>query len=72
MRYISKIIPVPCRFSENESYSSEHLVSCRAKRQRYISKFNKAINPTAELLIQNPDIDKINENNDLPDNQRRI
>ena len=68
MRYISKIIPVPCRFSENESYSSEHLVSCRAKSLRYISKFNKAINPTAELFIQNSEIDKINENNNLLDN----
>ena len=68
MRYISKIIPVPCRFSENESYSSEHLVSCRANSQRYISKFNKAINPTAELFIQNSEIDKINENNNLLDN----
>ena len=68
MRYISKIIPLPCRFSENESYSSEDLVSCRAKSQRYISKFNKAINPTAELFIQNSEIDKINENNNLLDN----
>ena len=65
MSYISKRIPIPRQFPEEEGYRSEYLVSCRNKRQRYIAKFNKAINTVTELIIQNVDIDEINKSNDL-------
>ena len=41
------------------------LVSCRNKRQRYTTKFNKANNTVTELIIQNADIDEINKICDL-------
>ena len=59
MSYISKRIPILCQFPEEEGYRSEYLVSCRNKRQRYIAKFNKAINTVTKLIIQNADIDEI-------------
>ena len=65
MTYISKRIPIPRQFPEEEGYRSEYLVSCRNKRQRYIAKFNKAINTVTELIIQNADIDEINKSNEL-------
>ena len=65
MSYISKRVPIPRHFPEEEGYRSEFLVSCRNKRQRYITKFNKAINTVAELIIQNVDVDEINKRNDL-------
>ena len=48
-----------------KAYRSEYLVSCRNKRQRYITKFNKAINTVTELITQNSDSDDINKSNDL-------
>ena len=65
MSYISKRIPIPRQFPEEEGYRSEYLVSCRNKRQRYIAKFNKAINTVTELIMQDVDIDEINKSNDL-------
>ena len=65
MSYISKRVPIPRQFPEDEGYRSEYLVSCRNKRQRYITKFNKAINTVTELITQNSDSDDINKSNDL-------
>ena len=65
MSYISKRIQTQRQFPEVEGYTSEYLVSYRNKRQRYIAKFNKAINTVTELIIQNADIDEINKSNDL-------
>ena len=48
-----------------EGYRSEYLVSYKNKRQRYIAKFNKAINTVTKVIIQNADIDEINKSNDL-------
>ena len=62
---ISKRLPIPRQFPEEEGYRSEYLVSCQNKRQRHITKFIKAINTVTELIIKNADIDKINESNDL-------
>ena len=65
MSYISKRVPIRRQFPEEESYRSEYLVSCRNKRQRYITKFNKAINTVTELIIQNSDSDEVNKSNNL-------
>ena len=65
MSYISKIVPIPRQFQEEEDYRSEYLVSCRNKRQRYITKFNKATDMVTELIIQNADTDEINKSNNL-------
>ena len=65
MSYISKRIPIPRQFPEEEGCRSEHLVRCRNKRQRYIAKFNKAIHTVTEFIIQNADIDEINKSNSL-------
>ena len=65
MSHISKRVPIPHQFPEEESYGSEYLVSCRNKRRRYITKFNKAINTVTELITQNSDSDEINKSNDL-------
>ena len=65
MSYISKRIPIPRQFQVEEGYRSEYLVSCKNKRQRYIAKFNKAINTVTKVIIQNADIDEINKSNDL-------
>ena len=65
MNYISKRVPIPRQFAEEEGYRSKCLVSCRNKRQRYITKFNKAINTVTELITQNSDSDDINKSNDL-------
>ena len=65
MSCISKRISIPRQFPEEEGYRSNYLVSCRNKRQRYIAKFNKAVNTVTELTIQNADIDEINKINDL-------
>ena len=65
MSHISKRVPIPHQFPEEEGYGSEYLVSCRNKRRRYITKFNKAINTVTELITQNSDSDEINKSNDL-------
>ena len=65
MSYISKRVPISRQFPEVEGHRNEYLVSCRNKRQRYITKFNKAINIVRESIIQNTDIDAINRSNDL-------
>ena len=65
MSYISEIIPVPRHFPKDGGYRSEHLVNCRNKRQRYITKLNKAINTVAQLIVQNTGIYKINKSNGL-------
>ena len=64
MSYISKRVPISRQFPE-VGHRNEYLVSCRNKRQRYITKFNKAINIVRESIIQNTDIDAINRSNDL-------
>ena len=53
------------QFQVEEGYRSEYLVSYKNKRQRYIAKFNKAINTVTKVIIQNADIDEINKSNDL-------
>ena len=65
MSHVSQRVPIPHRFPEEEGYGSEYLVSCRNKRRRYITKFNKAINTVTELITQNSDSDEINKSNDL-------
>ena len=61
----SNNLKFPRQFPGVEGHKSKYLVSCRNKRQRYITKFNKAINIVRESIIQNTDIDAINRSNDL-------
>ena len=63
--YTMRLYSIPRQFPEEEGYRSEYLVSCRNKRQRHITKFNKAINTITELITQNSDSDDINKSNDL-------
>ena len=61
----SNNLKFPRQFPGVEGHRSKYLVSCRNKRQRYITKFNKAINIVTEPFIQITDINEINRSNDL-------
>ena len=63
-RSLTKIMSKQRQFPEDEGYRDEHLVSSRNKKNRYLTKLEKAIKTVTDLIDCNRDINDVNKSNE--------